>query len=440
MQLTAEDVAHLLRRAGFGGTAAQVAAWAGQEDTTVVDAVLDTAANPAETRPGILDTAGPNEDRWQRLLAVRNGWIDRMATTPTPVVEKMTLFWHGLFTTSSDSVYRPNALYQQLTFYRANALGNLRVLAQGMAVQPAMLLYLNNNENRKRSPNQNFARELLELFLLGVGNYTEADVIAAAAAWTGHTVTENYEYDTATYTFRADWHDTADKTFMGVTRNWNGPEIIDHLLDNAATRTVVARYIVTKMWTHFAAPDPSATVVNALADVLLANNWNLRPLVRALFLRPEFYGTAVKQGLVRTPIEYVVAVMKARQMSAADLHPEWWLNDMGQEPYNPPNVSGWRPNGYWVSAAASSARARFADWLTWRLRDANFLADSPTKSRPDAIAAALAAFHVHHPSARLVAVLDSWLATQRAAGSGQTWAENKVLPLLVLLSPDIQLA
>ena len=438
MVMAAADVAHLLRRAGFGGSAAQVAALAGKAETAVVDAVLNTAANPPESRPAILDTAGPNEERWLRLVALRNGWIDRMATTPTPIVDKMTLFWHGHFTTSADSVYRPNALWEQLTFYRANALGNFRTLAKGMAVQPAMLMYLNNDENRKRSPNQNFARELLELFMLGVGNYTEADVFAAAAAWTGHTVDGDYEYDTAQYVFRTDWHENASKTFLGISRNWNGPEIIDELLDNVTTRPIVARLIVTKLWAFFATPTAPAGVVDALVAVFIANNFELRPLLRALFLRAEFYAPAAKTGLVRTPIEYVVAVMRATGLTAEAIHPEWWLGDMGQEPYNPPNVSGWRPNGYWISAAASSARARFADWLTWKLKERNFLADSKDKTPPDALAAAVAAFDLHFPSPRLMDVLNGWITVQRA--SGESWAENKILPMLVLLSPDIQLA
>ena len=437
--LSAADVAHLLRRAGFGGTAAEVAALAGQADTVVVDHVLNTAANPPEARPAILDAAGPGEDRWQRLLAVRNNWHDRMATTPTPVVEKMTLFWHGHFTTSSDSVYRPNSLWQQLAFYRANALGNFRTLAQGMAVQPAMLMYLNNDDNRKKSPNQNFARELLELFLLGVGNYTEADVFAAAAAWTGHTVDGDYENDAATYVLRADWHDAGAKTFFGKTQNWDGPQIIDEVLDNPTSRPVVARYIVSKLWSFFAAPNPAPAVVDALAAVFLANNLELKPVLRAMFLMTEFYSPAVKTGLVRTPVEYFTAVMRSTGMPAAEIHPEWWLDDMGQQLYSPPNVSGWRPNGYWISAAAAAAKAGFADWLTWKLKDKGFLADSASKIPVDAVAAAVAAFNVTQPSPRLLEVLNGWVTGQRAA-AGQSWAEPKYLPLLVLLSPDIQLA
>lgn len=439
--ISAADVAHLLRRAGFGGSASRIAQLAGQEQAAVVDQVLDIAANPADVRPAILDQTGPNEKRWERLTALRNYWYDRMAFSPTPVVEKMTLFWHGHFTTSADSVYRPNALWEQMVFYRANALGNFRTLAHGMALQPAMLLYLNNDQNRKKSPNQNFARELLELFLLGIGNYTEQDVFGAAAAWTGHTVDDDYDADTAVYVFNGAQHDTGNKTFFGKTQNWDGPQIIDEIFDNPSSRVVMAKYIVGKLWSFFATPNPPANVVNELAAAFIAGNWELKPLMRALFLRPEFSTDAVKQGLVRTPIEYLVAVMRATGWTAADINPEWWLDNMGQEAYNPPNVSGWRPNGYWVSAAAASAKANFADWLSWKLTDekVGFLADSTTHTPADAVTNALAALQITEPSAHLRQVLENYVTTQRAAPF-QGWAEPKYLTLLTLLSPDLQLA
>lgn len=439
--ISAADVAHLLRRSGFGGSASRIAQLAGQELAAVVDQVLDTTANPPDARPPILDQTGPNENRWERLTALRGYWYDRMAFSPTPVVEKMTLFWHGHFTTSADSVYRPNALWNQMTFYRANALGNFRELAQGMAIQPAMLLYLNNDQNRKKSPNQNFARELLELFLLGIGNYTEADVFAAAAAWTGYTVDDDYDADFAAYVFDANQHDTGNKTFFGKTQAWYGPQIIDEIFNNGTSRVVMARFIVAKLWSFFATPNPPTNVVNELADVFIAANWELKPLMRALFLRPEFYTDGVKQGLVRTPIEYVVSVMRAISWTSADVNPEWWLSNMGQEVYNPPNVSGWRPNGYWVSAAAASAKASFADWISWKLTDdkVGFLADSTTHPPADAVTNALAALQITEPSAHLRQVLENYVTTQRAA-QYQGWAEPKYLTLLTLLSPDLQLA
>ncbi len=362
MPMSDVDVAHLLRRSGFDASPADVAALTGQELPTVVDHVLDTTANPPDTRPAALDLAVDKTS--ERLNGLRQAWHDRMATSPTPIVEKMTLFWHGHFTTEASDVTRPNALYDQIKFYRANALGNFRTLAQGMSLQPAMLMYLDNDRNRKQSPNQNFGRELLELFILGVGNYTEADVIACAAAWTGHSLLNDSASDFAQYTFKAADHDTGNKTFMGVTRAWDGPEIIDFLLDTPAQRLVVARYITGKLWSFLATPNPPANVVNELADVFIAGGLEIKPLLRALFLRPEFYAPAAKTGLVRTPVEYVTSIMRSTTKTAVYVKTNDWMRALGQELYSPPNVSGWKSNAAWISAASAGYRARFADQLS----------------------------------------------------------------------------
>ena len=436
MPMTEVDVAHLLRRSGFDASPAEVAVLTPLDPPAVVDRVLDTTANPPDTRPAALDLAVDKTN--ERLNGLRQSWHDRMATTPTPVVEKMTLFWHGHFTVESNDVYRPNALYDEIKFYRANALGNYRTLAQGMALQPAMLMYLDNDRNRKQSPNQNFGRELLELFMLGVGNYTEADVIAAAAAWTGHSLTNDSANDLATYTFKPGDHDTGNKTFMGITKNWDGPQIIDHLFDDPTQRVVVARFLTAKLWSFFAKPDPPANVVDDLATVLLAAGFELRPVLRALFLRPEFYGAEVRSGLVRTPVEYVTSIMRATTKTATYVKTDQWMGALGQQLFSPPNVSGWKPNAYWISAAAAGYRARFADSLANQLARDRFLADSATKPPAEAVDAALTAFHVVQPTAGLRTLLTDWVTRQRAANRAA--AEPRYLSLLVLLSPEIQLA
>ena len=436
MPMSDVDVAHLLRRAGFDASPAEVALLTGQELAAVVDKVLDTTANPADTRPPALDL--PVDQTTNRLNGLRQSWHDRMAMTPTPIVEKMTLFWHGHFTVEASDVNRPNALYEMIKYYRANALGNYRALAQGMALLPAMLMYLDNDRNRKQSPNQNFARELLELFLLGVGNYTEADVIAAAAAWTGHSLNNDPNTDTATYVFKAADHDTGNKTFFGTTKNWDGPQIIDELFDNTSARLVVARFLAGKLWSFFAKPSPPANVVNELANAFIAAGFEIKPLLRALFLRPEFYAADVKTGLVRTPVEYVTSIMRSTNKTAQYVKTDQWMASLGQQLFSPPNVSGWKPNAYWISAASAGSRARFADALATQLSNDKFLADSATKTPVEAANAGLAAFHVTHPSAGLRTLLTDWATRQRAAN--RTAAEPRYLAMLVMLSPEIQLA
>ena len=437
MATTTSDVAHLLRRSGFGGTAARVAQLVPLDRPALVDAVLDIAANPADALPPEL--ADPAKGKYEQFLAMLHQWYDRMATSPTPVVEKMTLFLHGHFTTQSSEVYLPKVIREQISFYRANALGNFRTLVDGMALQPAMLLYLDNASNNKRVPNQNFARELLELFTLGVGNYTETDVIEAARAWTGFTANTDWDAGVSTYVFRADWHDTGNKTFMGTTKNFDGPAIIAELFANPTTAAIMAKFIVSKLWRFFASPTIPVGVADALAKVFVDSNWELKPVLRALFLRPEFWTPETKLGLVRSPAEWIVAAIRGTGLSSKALNPQWHHADMGQELYNPPNVAGWKTNEYWISTSAAGARANFADNVAYALDKNKLLVDSVSKPPDQAVQAVLDQFQVLSPAPRTVEVLNAWIAAQRAA-QFQAWAEPGNLVRLVLLAPDLQMA
>ncbi len=434
MPTSAADVAHLLRRAHFGGSRSEIDQLTALDLPALVDRVLSTTGAPADRPPPALGNAAIEE--WRQIDAIRMWWLDRMATSPTPIIEKMTLFWHGHFTTSADKTFEAPWLYEQNAFYRANALGNLQTLAQGMAVQPAMLHYLDNHQNNRWRPNLNFGRELLELFLLGVGNYTEDDVLASSRAWTGHGI----DWDTDRYVFRPNWHDNDPKTFRGVTGNHDGPDIIRIILTDPQLRLICAKFICRKLWEFFAHPTPPTGVVDALADTMVANDFELRPVLRALFLRSEFYAPAAKLGHVRTPIEYVVAVMRAMGADAATLHPEWYLRDLGQEPLNPPDVSGWKHNGYWLSTATASVKAEFANYVTWRLRELGrhpFAGSS--QLTPDALVQrAFDLFGIVTPSEATRAALRAWIVQLRSIPY-QEWAEMPSFLLLVLLTPDVQL-
>jgi uncharacterized protein (DUF1800 family) len=302
--------------------------------------------------------------------------------SPKPIQEKMGFFWHGHFCTDLSKAGSAELMREQIDLFRHDALGNLRTLALTMSTQVAMLRYLDNNENRQTSPNQNFARELMELFLLGVGNYTEADVEAATAAWTGHTD----QWDTDQYVWRADWHDDSTKSFLGRTINNGGDptqhgfETIDVILDDGTvpngasvvanrgrpTREVAAEFISTKLWIEFAGTDPPPAVLAALRDTALTHDFAITPWLKELFLRPEFYTTEVKRGLVRSPVEFVVALLVATGRRSDAATPIWLMEGMGQRPLYPPNVSGWKHNGYWVNASAMSRRTSTAQSFGWR--------------------------------------------------------------------------
>ncbi|MFM8267196.1 MAG: DUF1800 family protein, partial [Ilumatobacteraceae bacterium] len=196
---------------------------------TLADAVADILNVPAD--PGTV-TFTPGLSDWDMSSEYARYWVDRMVYSPRPMQERMSLFWHGHFVSSMRKVNMAEAMRQQIDLYRREGLTNLRTLAKKMSLTVAMLKYLDNNVNRNTSPNQNFARELMELFMMGVGNYTEADVEASSRAWTGH----SYDSTTKTYLWRSSWHDSAKKTFLGVTINrgsdWtvHGPETIDVML------------------------------------------------------------------------------------------------------------------------------------------------------------------------------------------------------------------
>ena len=428
------DVAHLLRRAWFGGTPTQITQLAALDLPALVDKVLDTSTAPADTPPPSLNNGGVED--YQKLQDLVDWWYDRMATSAAPIVEKMTFFWHGHFVTAIDKVDQPDYIYQQNAFYRANVMADFATLVHGMALQPAMIYYLDNDPNTKGAPNQNLARELMELFTLGVGNYTQADVEASAAAWTGHSVNET----TRKYQFYPNNHDNSMKTFFGKTQNWDGPQIIDEILTNPTKRPIVARYMAKKLWEFFAYQNPDATLVQSLADVFTASNLNVRSLLQAIFNRPEFYSAQAKQGRVFSPVEFMVNLMRRLGLTAGQMHPQWFQEGMGQELLNPPNVSGWRLNSYWLSTSAASAKADMASNLNGFLNDLKKhpLADTQKRTPADAVAHALDVFGIPDASTATKTVLTNWMQTQRTAKQG--FAEAGNLLILTVLAPEMQLA
>ncbi|MFW2334677.1 DUF1800 family protein [Ilumatobacter sp.] len=370
------DIEHLLRRTEYVARPDRVTLL---KDLTIEAAVDNILAVPAD--PGSANLT--ESENWQRGVQLTHHWIDRMAhDAPKPIQEKMGFFWHGHFCSELSKVGSADLMQEQIDTFRFGALSNVRSLATTMSTQVAMLRYLDNNRNRNTSPNQNFARELMELFLLGVGNYTEADVEAATAAWTGHT--DNWQTDE--YVWRADWHDGSNKSYLGRTINSggdptaHGAETIDVMLGNGTvpngaaiaanrgrpSREVAAEFLSKKLWIEFAGTTPSAAVLGALRDVAIANDFDITPWLRTLLTRPEFYTNEVKQGLVRSPVEFLVALLVATGRRSAEATPLWLMEGMGQRPLYPPNVSGWKHNAYWVNASAMAKRTETARSIAWR--------------------------------------------------------------------------
>jgi uncharacterized protein (DUF1800 family) len=430
------DIAHLLRRTEFVARPTRVTALSAMTLAQAVDDVLDIGRNGAPQPPAALLVH--DKDRgWEQFVEATHWWLASMLTRPRPFQEKMTLFWHGHFTSSWESVGKTDHMMSQNQLYRSMALGNYRQLAQRMSLEPAMLIYLSNGFNKKGEPNENFGRELLELFLLGAGNYTEADVHSCARAWTGH----NYDWDTRRYVFRSHHHDTGTKTFLGTTRNWDGPEIIDFVLrDHPTARVTAARHIARKLWEYLAHPGPPAGVVEALGDVLLANSMELRPMIRALLLRPEFYAPAAKQGLVRPPADWMVALAFHTGIPIDQMGATWNGGRMGQVLFHPPNVSGWRPNAAWLNTSAVSGRAGLARHLTWKLRDKggyDFLNDLSVEAAVDHVAGA---FGIAPLSASTRNALIAAHRAERSATRWKNWWAPTNLLTMTMLAPELHMA
>jgi len=320
----ATELAHLLRRTEIVVRPERVAALLPGTRAAAVDAVMAFDPTPVPV-PSFIDHDIDGQGYDQFVYAVK-WWMDRFVDSPTPFQEKLTLFWHGHFCSSWEKVNSARAMTAQNALFRAMSLGNFRTLTRAMAVQPAMLVYLDNVDNVKTSPNQNFARELMELFTLGVGNYSEDDVTAAARAWTGHGV----DGTTGDYLFRVRRHDTDPKTFMGVTRNWDGPEIIDFLLrENAATAMTACRFLTRKLWTFLAHENPAGALVDELAKVLFDADMEMRPWVRAMLVHDAFHTVTARQGMVRSPVEYMTAIAHHTGLRSADLNPQWSMEGDG---------------------------------------------------------------------------------------------------------------
>lgn len=435
MPSTYAEIAHLLRRAGFGGLRPEIEALTEMEWADAVDHVLDTSANPPATQG--IPNLDKNQTSWsERYNGMSHFWLDRARTVPAPIQEKMVLFWNGHLVSAMSKVNEHSMLFEQQQLFRTEGMGNVVNLMQKMALQPAMIEYLDNDRNVKGSPNENFARELMELFTLGQGHYTEDDVQASARAWTGHGLTRYQENVVKTYQFWPDRHDNDPKTFMGTTRNWDGPDIIDHIY-NGPTRTAAARFMATKLWSFFSYPRPEEAIVSALASEFLAANFNITALLRAIFMRPEFRSQKAIDGLVRSPVEFVVAAMRHTGYACAEAQPQWYVDAMGQKLFDPPNVSGWRQNEYWISSAAMWAKARFADRIRWTAYNDGAFADYETFTIEASVARALETFGIPEVSPATETALVNFVTTERAS---ERWAEQAGLLFLPMLTPEFQMA
>jgi uncharacterized protein DUF1800 len=412
---TAERAAHLLERAGFGGTPEDVGRLASLTPQQAVDSLVDyqrvdNSDARAFEESGVWD-AGMDPFPPSRAEAVRLGrehgealgvkvlpegsprrlqpvvdkffyglransietqrlgvwWANRMLTTKRPLEEKLTLFWHGHFATGDAKVRDYRMMLRQNEMLRKHAEGPLRDLLVGILEDPAMLVYLDNGENVKKHPNENFGRELLELFTMGVGNYTERDVREAARSFTGWT------NDVLEFKIDKDQHDAGEKTFLGRSGPLDGTDIIDTILNQKVT----GEHVAAKMYRFFVRDEISPAVRTELGRGFKDSRYQVRPLLKRMFLSKDFYSSASMATQIKSPVLLVVSTYKKMGLRELPTVPDFGrlTGGLGQTLFDPPNVAGWAGGRTWITPATLLQRGNlfrdvlFADARNFRAPD-----------------------------------------------------------------------
>lgn len=376
-----DEARHLLSRTTFGATPAEIRTLEGQNYDAAVDRLLGSVRRDSVTPPPGWLNEGPAELQRQVRTAraeaadarkktgvdgkplqserplqeqgreLRNWWVEEMLVTDQPLTERMVMFWHNHFTSSLQKVRFPPSLFRQNALFRREGLGNFATLLREVARDPAMLIYLDGMRSVARQPNENFARELLELFTLGEGHYGEADIKAAARAFTGRTV----DRQTGRFKTRDNEHDGGEKTFLGQTGRFDGDAIIAILLKHPRT----AETIVEKLWREFVSLKPDAAEVRKLAAGFRAN-YEIKPLMRAILLSAPFRDPANRGALIKSPVELIVGTVHLLGLPVPEkTQLVRMMQGLGQMPFDPPNVKGWAGGESWITTYTLLLRQQF---------------------------------------------------------------------------------
>ena len=355
-------IAHLLRRAGMGPTRAEIARCAEQGYEATVEELLHPELQPDLEIEDLIRRYHTDQNSLMLLESSQSYWLYRIINSRRPLEEKMALFWHGLFATAYGKLNHAKAVVNQTHTFRRHGLGKFADILLELSRDPAMIFWLDNKDNHRDAPNENYGRELLELFSMGIGNYTEDDVKAAARSFTGWTI-DNAEYMSIRasrdsfwpygridwqFRYRDDDHDDSEKTFLGHTGAFNGQEIIDIIVRQPAT----AHYIAGKLYNFFVSDRPDEESIGILADEFAHSEGDIRSVMRRLFMSDFFVDESARLGRVKSPAELVGGTAR---LAGSHQTPEWTIsnlamdvNFMGQEILNPPTVEGWHTGMEWI--------------------------------------------------------------------------------------------
>jgi uncharacterized protein (DUF1800 family) len=352
--LNLPDAQHLAARACLGAEVPLLGALQGKSAQTAVQELLsiplDVPTNPPAfsswgSWESMLD-GGELEQARDRLnqekMVLKQWWMQHLLTTTNPLVERMVMFWHNHFTSSINKVNQPNLILQQHQLFRQHALGNFKTLLHAIARDPAMLIYLDGGMNYKEQPNENFARELLELFTLGAGHYHESDIKAAAKAFTGWSVDRNHNR----FVFEAQRHDDRGAVFLGQTVH-DGDQALDVILAHPRT----AEHIAEKCWSAFISTtqaDPAE--IRRWANVFRASGYEIKALLESLLLSDAFWAAQNRNMLIKSPLDLIVGLVRTQplpRIPAVELVKG--AEKVGQNMFVPPSPKGWAEGKAWIT-------------------------------------------------------------------------------------------
>jgi len=365
--------AHLLNRAGFGGPPAEIDKLVELGPDKAVSQLVDFEKipdpwpNPDWAKPDPNRVARMQELRKateeerkkmiqedrelqrQHMMELRGWWLQRMAKGPRPLQEKMTLFWHGHFATSVEKVRDAYLMWRQNELFRRLATGSWSQMLIMTAQDPAMLVWLDQAQSKKEHPNENFAREVMELFTLGEGHYTEKDITEAARALTGWTYDRNHQK----FIDRPNQHDDGVKTILGRTGNLDGKDFLEQIV----AQPQAARFITANIWNFFAGRPASDELVTDMATVFRKSGNNFKPLLNAMFRSEEFYAANVIRNQVKSPVQWLVGSVRVLERELPPPIVCFGLTrNLGQDLFAPPNVKGWDGGLSWITTNNLLAR------------------------------------------------------------------------------------
>ena len=369
-------MAHLMRRAGFGATRNELEGYLEDGYEATVDNLLDPGES-GHMPDDIIRRYHVDQSELRQLDGAGAYWLYRMLTTSNPLEEKLALFWHGLFATGYAKLNQARALLNQIEMFRHYGFGSFRDLLVELSRDPAMILWLDNNENHKEAINENYGRELLELFSMGIGNYSEDDIKECAKAFTGWTL-GNAEYMSVRaskdsiwpygriawhYEYRADDHDGGEKKFLGKVGNFNGEDIVDIIVTQEAT----ARFLSTRLFQYFASDEVDSDgelVISGMMEAYFQSGYKVSAVLRSLFNSDYFKSDKCMYSRVKGPVESVVGTVRLAgtyQEPTLDVHSLWAQTMfMGQGLLAPPTVEGWHEGVEWIDSVSLVERINFA--------------------------------------------------------------------------------